>query len=137
MSSIGQRRQQITVMIVDDVDEMRYLARFAFEADPRWEVVGEAAEGASAILEAARVQPDVVLLDLEMPWLDGPEALPFIRRAAPSCQVVVWTVDVASPRARSALDLGAAAVVSKDAVPFSRLGEELLTITGLSERVAP
>jgi DNA-binding NarL/FixJ family response regulator len=116
------------VMIVDDVEAMRALARFSLEADGRWVVVGEAVDGAGAIEMAAFTQPDLVLLDLEMPWLDGAEALPHIRRVAPSCLVVVWTADPYGHRARGAMGLGACAVLGKGLTTSKLFGEELARV---------
>src|SRR3954453_7716548 len=55
------------------------------------DVIGCASDGAEAIVEAARLQPDLVLLDLSMPGVDGLTALPRLRAAAPDCEVVVLT----------------------------------------------
>src|SRR6266480_7905254 len=52
------------------------------------DVIGCASDGAEAIVEAARLQPDLVLLDLSMPGVDGLTALPRLREAAPDCEVV-------------------------------------------------
>jgi len=74
------------------------------------------------------VQPDVVLLDLEMPWMSGAECLPHIRRASPGTSVVIWTVEPEGRRAASAKDLGAVAVFDKGRTPATLLPEELLRL---------
>lgn len=117
-----------SIVIVDDVADMRLMVRLALSVDERWEVVGEAENGMQAIEVAERVQPDVVLLDLEMPWMSGAECLPHIRRASPGTSVVIWTVEPEGRRAASAKDLGAVAVFDKGRTPATLLPEELLRL---------
>ena len=122
------------VLIVDDEPDMRALARFALELNGSWTVAGEACDGMAAICLAAELQPDVVLLDLEMPWLDGAESVPHIRRRSPNALIVVWTSHPHGPRAASALELGAHAVIGKGDTPANRLGDWL--VEAMSERPA-
>jgi CheY-like chemotaxis protein len=114
-----------SIIVVDDVDEMRLMVRIALSSGERWRVVAEAANGMEAIEAAEREQPDVVLLDLEMPWMSGAECLPQIRRVSPNTAVVIWTVEPAGPRAKSAIDLGAVAVLDKGRTPATLLPDEL------------
>ena len=116
---------QRSVLIVDDVDEMRLLVRIALERHESWRVAGEAADGREAIEAARREQPDVVLLDLEMPWMSGAECLPLVRRVAPEAKVIIWTVEPEGRRAQSALELGAIAVLDKTACPPFLLPDHL------------
>lgn len=113
-------------LLVDDEADLRYLARVALELDGRWLVVGEASDGAAAVRLARESRPDVVLLDLEMPWLNGAEALPEIRMASPASVVVVWTSQPEGSRANSAKQLGAAVVLGKNSVSASSLPEALV-----------
>jgi DNA-binding NarL/FixJ family response regulator len=85
-----------TVLIVDDHPEFRRLARALLEAE-RFEVVGEAADGESAIAESLRLQPDVVLLDIQLPDLDGFEVATRLAAAGAPSRVVLT-----SSRSRSA-----------------------------------
>jgi DNA-binding NarL/FixJ family response regulator len=110
-----------SLLVVDDVEEMRVLVRVAMGTDERWTVVGEAPDGVTAIDLAGEHQPDLVLLDLEMPWLSGPESVPYILRAAPGTHIVIWTVEPNSRRAASARELGVVAVLDKWNTPASRL----------------
>lgn len=114
-----------SVLIVDDVDDMRYLVARAIELDARFRVAAEAADGSHAVHLADTHKPDVVLLDLEMPWMSGAECVPLIKRAAPGATVVIWTVEPSGKRAASALDLGAMAVLDKAHTPPSVVPDRL------------
>ncbi|WP_323794342.1 response regulator [Nocardioides sp.] len=77
------------VLIVDDCEDMRALLRLFLEQRDRIEVVGAASSGDEGMRLAAELQPDLVLLDLAMPGMDGLEALPHILDGAPSASVIV------------------------------------------------
>jgi DNA-binding NarL/FixJ family response regulator len=103
----------IRVLVCDDVDAFRALMRYTLQEDPGIEVVGEAADGIAAIEAAERLQPDVVLLDLTMPVLDGIDAIPAVLQSAPGTRVVAlsgWGADRMEERA---LGQGAVAYVEK------------------------
>lgn len=95
------------VLIVDDAEDLRLLLRLRMDLSPSLEVVGEAADGATAIEEARRLQPDVVILDMAMPVMDGLQALPLIREAAPQVRVVVLSGFNEGTMARNARQAGA------------------------------
>ena len=81
------------------------------------EVVGCASDGAQAIADAERLQPDIVLLDLSMPGMDGLAALPHLRHAAPSCEVVVLTASGTEENLLAAIRAGAAGYLMKSEPP--------------------
>src|SRR5881227_558239 len=81
------------------------------------EVVGVASDGAEAIVEAERLQPDLVLLDLSMPGMDGLTALPKLRDAAPRCEVVVLTASGTEENLLAAIRAGAAGYLLKSEPP--------------------
>ena len=81
----------VTVYICDDVPELRAVMHSTLEAEGDIEVVGQAGEAVTGIEEIAELQPDVVLLDLAMPGMDGLEALPRIERVAPRSGVIVFS----------------------------------------------
>ena len=81
----------ISVVVCDDVPGMRRLARIVLEEEGDVSVIGEAADGRVAIQEISRLQPDVVVLDLSMPEMDGLEAIPLIHEVAPRAKIVVFS----------------------------------------------
>jgi DNA-binding NarL/FixJ family response regulator len=81
------------------------------------DVVGVAADGEAAIAEAARLAPDLVLLDLSMPGMDGLTALPQLRHAAPNCEVVVLTASGTEENLLAAIRGGAAGYLLKSEPP--------------------
>lgn len=87
-----------------------------------FEVVGEAADGAEAIDLATRTQPDLVLLDLSMPGMDGLTALPRLRAAAPKCEVVVLTASGTEDNLLAAIRAGAAGYLLKSEPPERIVG---------------
>src|SRR5438445_4275190 len=80
-------------------------------------VIGCASDGAEAIVEAGRLQPDLVLLDLSMPGVDGLTALPRLREAAPDCEVVVLTASGTEENLLGAIRGGAAGYLLKSEPP--------------------
>jgi len=82
-----------------------------------FDVVGEAADGESAVEGAADLQPDLILLDLSMPGLDGLSALPRLREAAPACEVVVLTASGEETNLLAAIRAGAAGYLLKSEPP--------------------
>ena len=110
-------RPDITVVLVDDEPGVRLLTRLALEEDSGIEILGEAADGRAGVEMVTAMRPDIVLLDVEMPVLDGLTALPEIRTASPdSCVVVVSSADP-DETADAALAAGATAYLEKTRVP--------------------
>jgi DNA-binding NarL/FixJ family response regulator len=79
----------IRVLLADDTPEIRRLLRVNLELDGRFEIVGEAADGAEAVALSQSLHPDVVVLDLAMPVMDGLQAAPMIRQYSPSSRILV------------------------------------------------
>ncbi len=105
----------ISVVVCDDVPELRQLARAVLEEDGEMEVVGEAGDGREAIEVIERLQPDVVVLDLSMPELDGLEAIPLIHKVAPAAEIVIFSGFEEGRVAEVALRLKASRYVRKGA----------------------
>jgi DNA-binding NarL/FixJ family response regulator len=104
------------VLIVDDHPLTREALASLLRAHG-FDVPGVAADGAEAITEAARLQPDLVLLDLSMPGMDGLSALPRLREAAPECEVVVLTASGTEQNLLAAIRAGAAGYLLKTEPP--------------------
>ena len=101
------------VLIADDVASLRVLWRTFLAEDPEIEVVGEAADGVEAIEAARQERPDVMLLDLSMPRLDGLEVIRTLRAEIPEIQIVVASGFSAARLAPLAMELGAVAYFEK------------------------
>jgi DNA-binding NarL/FixJ family response regulator len=104
----------IRVLVCDDVEAFRALMRFTLPEDPAIEVVGEAGDGIAAIESAEELQPDVVLLDLTMPRLDGIDAIPALLERAPNTRIVALSGWGADRMADAALASGAVAYLEKN-----------------------
>ena len=101
------------VVVADDTPGIRLLMRHILEGSGAFEVVAEAVDGEQAVEQAAALQPDLVLLDLVMPRLDGLEAIPRIRASSPASRIVVLSGFTAQGMAERASDGGADGYVEK------------------------
>jgi DNA-binding NarL/FixJ family response regulator len=101
------------ILIADDHDAARRGIRMLIESHSDWTVCAEARDGSDAVEKARRFRPDVVLLDVSMPRLNGLDAAREIRRVAPAAQTVVLTTHVADQLAGEARRAGAAEVIAK------------------------
>ncbi|HEX2849625.1 MAG TPA: hybrid sensor histidine kinase/response regulator [Acidimicrobiales bacterium] len=106
---------RVRVLLVDDTTEMRFLLRLGLELDGRFDVVGEADDGEAAIRLADELRPDVAIVDLAMPRMDGLQALPRIRRCSPATRVVVLSAFSTRQMAEEAYAAGADAYLEKGA----------------------
>lgn len=119
------------VLIVDDAEFMRVMLREIVQ-DLGWTVVAEAGDGAEAVELQARLRPDLVLLDLTMPTMDGNEALAAILAHDPQAQVVMITALGQKEQVLAAIKLGARDFILK---PFDaeRVGATLTRLLGAPE----
>ena len=106
-----------SVLLCDDQALVRVGLRKILDAEDDLEVVGEAGEGEDAVAEARRLEPDVVLMDIRMPVLDGIEATRRIVSAQPDSRVVVLTTFGLDGYVYDALRVGASGFMLKDAPP--------------------
>ena len=104
----------LNVMVVDDSPDLRELITMVIQRHPaKWRVVATAEQGREAVDEARTNQPDLVLLDIAMPIMDGMEALPLIRQVAPSAVVVMLSGYPFATAGAGALEAGAHGYLEK------------------------
>jgi DNA-binding NarL/FixJ family response regulator len=109
--------EPIRILIVDDQPVVRQGLRAFLELQEGVEVVGEAADGDEALEAAARLLPDVILMDLVMPRLDGIAAMRLLRQRVPAARVLVLTSFLDDDKLLPALRSGAAGYLLKNAQP--------------------
>jgi len=109
--------QAYRVLIADDHPLARKAARSVLEADPSFEVVGEASSGTEAIELAGELFPDLVLMDIRMPDMDGLEATRQLKKRFPSLLIVILTVSDAASDLFTALQFGAQGYLLKNMDP--------------------
>jgi len=105
------------ILLVDDQALLRMGFRLVLEAEPDLEVLGEASDGAQAVAQARALRPDVVLMDVRMPGMNGIEATERIVEALPECRVIILTTFDLDEYAFAALHAGASGFLLKDARP--------------------
>jgi DNA-binding NarL/FixJ family response regulator len=101
------------VLVVDDAAHLRELLTVLLEIEDDFEVVGTAADGAQAVDAAGTLRPDVILLDLAMPVMDGLSALPLLRERLPQARIVIFSGFEHEALARRALEAGADDYIEK------------------------
>lgn len=112
----------IRVVLADDVPDIRVLLRLAIERDGRFEIVGEAADGREAIEVTREMSPDLVVLDLAMPNMDGLQAIPDLRpHIGPDGRIVVLSGFETEKMAALAIQTCADAYVEKGAEALSEI----------------
>ncbi len=109
------------VLIVDDIAGVRHELRILLDLSGHVRVIGEAADGAEAVRLAVELRPDVVLMDLEMPVLDGYAATRLVKEALPGCRVIALSIHEDAAARQKAVEAGMDSFVSK----ASRLQELL------------
>jgi DNA-binding NarL/FixJ family response regulator len=103
----------LQILIVDDKPHVRSGIRMLLQKHEDWTICGEAGDGFEAIEKAAKLKPNVILLDISMPNMDGLTALPLIREISPDSQIVVLTLHESLDTARAASRAGAHAYIAK------------------------
>jgi DNA-binding NarL/FixJ family response regulator len=108
--------KRLRILVADDHELVRCSIRGLLRARPGWTVVGEAMNGREAVEKANRLKPDVIILDISMPDLDGLQATRRIREIVPTTKVVVLTMHDSDQMMRRVLHAGALGYVLKSAL---------------------
>jgi DNA-binding NarL/FixJ family response regulator len=103
----------LRILIVDDHAVVRRGVRALLESQPGWEVAGEATTGLEAVELAKRLQPDIVIMDLSLPTLNGLDATRQLLKESPRSEVIVLTMHHSEELARDVLQAGARGYVLK------------------------
>jgi two-component system nitrate/nitrite response regulator NarL len=106
----------IRILIADDHEIFRRGLRSLLESHPEWEVCGEAIDGQEAVDRTKELNPDIVVLDITMPRLNGLEAAQLIRSEAPHSKMVILSQHEPALMRQAALSAGASAYVTKSEV---------------------
>lgn len=125
----------IKVLICDDHESMRAVLRDVIALRPSLRLIGEAADGNEVIVEAERLQPDVILLDVAMPERTGLQALLELRQRVPSARIVVLSGFSEASVGEDALELGAVRYLEKGATPEA-INDAIEAAAALSAQVA-
>lgn len=102
------------ILIADDNPAIRHAIRLFIERNPEWQVCGEAENGKTAVELVSTLNPDVLVLDMSMPLMNGLEAAQQITASAPSTKIVLFTAYNSELLREHARQIGIKAVVSKD-----------------------
>jgi DNA-binding NarL/FixJ family response regulator len=123
----------VRVLVVDDHLLFADMLTLALELEGRFEVIGHARNGREAVERAAWLRPDVVVMDIQMPVLDGIEATPLVLAAAPGTRVVVVSSSESPEDRRRAREAGAVAFLGKE----SSTDELVKALERVAFRVVP
>ncbi|MBA2270394.1 MAG: response regulator transcription factor [Chthoniobacterales bacterium] len=103
----------LKILIADDHEVLREGARMLIEAEAGWEVCGVAANGREALERARELEPDIIVLDLNMPELSGVDAVRQLKRAVPACEILVFSAHRSEDVVEQVFDAGAKSYIQK------------------------
>ena len=132
----GEVRGPVSVVLADDQALMRMGFRMVLEAEEDITVVGEASDGTSALAQARALHPDVILMDVRMPGMNGIEATELIARECPGTRVLILTTFDLDEYAFAGLRAGASGFLLKDTRP-TELAEAIRTVASGEAVVSP
>jgi DNA-binding NarL/FixJ family response regulator len=110
---VSEAGNRLRIAIADDNYAVRALLRTLFQLEPDFEFVGEAADGVEAVSLAERERPDLFVLDIAMPGLDGMQVLEHLGASCPEVRIVVYSGSGTASLNDAVLELGAADCVKK------------------------
>jgi DNA-binding NarL/FixJ family response regulator len=108
-----QRDRKVRILLVDDHELVRMGIRILLSHNPQWHICGEAANGIEAVEKVRELKPDLVILDISMPELNGIDAAREIRRIAPATKIIIQTTHEGSQVELAARQAGADTVITK------------------------
>jgi DNA-binding NarL/FixJ family response regulator len=103
----------IRVLVVEDFEDWRRQVRLLFQERPQWQIIAEASDGSEAVQKAEDLKPDLILLDIGLPKLNGMEVARRIRQRSPSSKIIFLSQNSDLDVVRAALDTGALGYVRK------------------------
>ncbi len=103
----------VRVLVVDDYEPFRRFVRSTLKKGPDWQVIGEASDGLEAVQKAEELRPDLIVLDIGLPKLDGIEAARRIRKISPESKILVLTQESSADVVQEVLSLGILGYVVK------------------------
>ena len=133
--------QPVRVVVMDDSSEIRDLVISRIHGHPELQVIGEACDGEEAVRKIEALRPDLVLLDLGLPILNGFEVIRIARKTAPQSKIIFVSQESSPDVVREALSLGAHGYVLKSDITNGILGEAVSAVLRgrhfLSKSLAP
>jgi DNA-binding NarL/FixJ family response regulator len=105
--------KNLRILIADDHDLMRRGLKALVESHPGWQVCDEAYTGREAVAKVAQIKPDVVILDISMPEMNGLEAARSIRKASPNTEILILSVHYSDQLIREIIEAGARGYIMK------------------------
>jgi two-component system NarL family response regulator len=135
-SGAGRGDEPIRTLIVDDHALFRRGLEIVLVTEPDIEVVGEAGDGAEAVLRAGESLPDVVLMDIKMPRSSGIEACRSIKDVAPSARIIILTMSDEEEDLFDAIKAGASGYLLKD-IPLDQVAEAVRSVHGGQSLISP
>jgi DNA-binding NarL/FixJ family response regulator len=123
-------RLPVRILVVDDFEPWRHFVLSMILVKPELQVVGEASDGLDAVQKTLELKPDLVLMDIGLPILNGIEAARQIRKLAPECKIVFLSQESSDEVVQQALDLGAWGYVVKTTAESELLAALETVISG-------
>jgi DNA-binding NarL/FixJ family response regulator len=120
---------EIRILLVDDFEPWRHFVRSIIQEDPELQIICEVSDGLAAIQKANELKPDLILMDIGLPKLDGMAAARRICTTAPKPRILFVTADSSEDVAREALRIGAG-ILFKGDTPIELLGASKAVIRG-------
>ncbi len=118
---IVTRAAVLRILVVDDFEPFRQLVRSSLMGEPELQIVGEASDGQEAVQKAVELKPDLILLDIGLPTMNGIEAARRIRTLVPNAKIIFLSCETSAEVVEEALSTGARAYVQK-----AKAGTQLL-----------